>query len=183
MPLSDPARYRTEAPCLRTPARLGFQPPPRTPPQGSPPRKPRGSRAALRDLWPQGCHDLVRVAHKSVQRVNVWLDLLREEAGREVVGPAVCLLHLPAQLVAPGEVQTFVAQRSLPCRIQAHYATPAARGEEAAAKEEVLPRSRPMRSAASFAPMVTSGTPVPGRVLAPTKYTFGRVFEDRGGRK
>src|SRR5215213_1380177 len=142
-----------------------------------------GFSTASPDTAPRVVHDLVRVAHKSVQRVNVWLDLLREEAGREVVGPAVCLLHLPAQLVAPGEIQTFAAQRSLSCRIQAHYETPAARGEEAAAKEEVLARSRPMRSAASFAPMVTSGTPVPGRVLAPTKYTFGRVFEARGGRK
>jgi hypothetical protein len=40
-----------------------------------------------------------------------------------------------------------------------------------------------MRSAASFAPMVTSGTPVPGRVLAPTKYTPRTVLEASGGRK
>ena len=40
-----------------------------------------------------------------------------------------------------------------------------------------------MRSAASLAPMVTSGTPVPGRVLAPTKYMPSTLRETIGGRK
>src|ERR687894_764730 len=112
-------------------------------------------------------HDLVGVAHKRVQGMDPWPDVRREEACREVVRAAVGLLDLTAQLVALREREALV---------ELH----AARGVE---PHDDDPTSRPMRSAASLAPMVTSGTPVPGRVLAPTKYMPSTLRETNGGRK
>ena len=111
-------------------------------------------------------HDLVGVAHEGVEGVHVRPHLGREEPGREVVGPAVGPLHAAAELVALGEREPAVE--------------PLPAGRVEAARPHT---SRPMRSATSRAPMVTSGTPVPGRVLAPTKYIPSTAFETIGGRK
>ena len=52
--------------------------------------------------------DLVRVAHKGVEGVYARPDLGGEQPGREIVGPAVRLLNLAAQLVALGEREALV---------------------------------------------------------------------------
>src|SRR5918995_1385035 len=110
--------------------------------------------------------DLVCVAQKGVEGVYAGPDLGGKQSGREIVGPTVSLLYLAAQLVALGERETAVEFL-------------------AASRVELQepPTSRPMRSATSLAPMVTSGTPVPGLVLAPTKYIPCTAFDTIGGRK
>src|SRR5829696_1369766 len=107
-------------------------------------------------------YDFVGVAHEGVERVDAWPYRAREQTGREVVGSAVRLLDAAAQLVTAREIQSVAERGAVYGGIQPHYAvTPTL---------AALPsKSRPTRSAASFAPMVTRGTPVPGRVLAPTK--------------
>src|SRR5215203_935795 len=115
-------------------------------------------------VW--GIDDLVCVAHKGVEGVYAGPELGGEQSGREIVGPTVDLLYLAAQLVALGERETAV---ELLAAIRVQLQEP--------------PTSRPMRSATSLAPMVTSGTPVPGLVLAPTKYIPCTAFDTIGGRK
>src|SRR5215203_3132504 len=93
-------------------------------------------------------------------------DLGGKQTGREIVGPAVRLLHLAAKLIGLGEREPAVQLLS-------------ARGVE----PHGPPTSRFIRSATSLAPMVTSGTPVPGLVLAPTKYMPPTALDTIGGRK
>ena len=112
-------------------------------------------------------HELVRVPHKGVERVDVWPHLRRQEPGREVVGLAVGFLDAAAEVVALGQRELAFEGLSAG-RVETH---------------QPVPTSRPMRPATSSAPMVTSGTPVPGRVLAPTKYRLFMLRETIGGRK
>src|SRR3712207_1185664 len=112
-------------------------------------------------------HDLVRVAHEGVEGVDVGPHIPGQQLRREVVGLAVRTLHPAAEIVALGEREPAV-ELDAGRGVEAHY---------------YRPSSLPMRCATSRAPMVTSGTPVPGRVLAPTKYRPSTLLETIGGRK